>query len=586
MNNHFSFVRMRPLFATPGLTSSGVALFTLLLAGGGVRGASNAILGAVSPPKQVEQSGTVFPEVAAAVRYPLRVSSNRRHLVDQDNQPFYVHGDTGWTLFCDVSLADAETYLENRRQKGFNTVNVQLVAAGWNQYDYSTRTPDGHLPFLKNLSGGAWDGLSQGPDLRTPNDAYFAWCDQVIAKAAAKGMQLVIAPLWTGRSRSDWGRHILNNSLENCQAYGRYLGNRYKNRGNIIWCLQGDNNPGDDKARYREIAKGLRSAGIENLMTAHMERHYSARDFCEGESWLTLNSTYPNVETMVARSLLDYNRSPVMPSFMIEGWYEGEHKMTPLQLRQQSYWSFCCGSAGQIFGNRPIYSYWDGWKMAMDGTGSVEQQCFKKLVDSRAWWKLSPDQHQAVVTNGGGTYPGYIAAARTSDGETVIVYLPGRSGNPTMVMGKISGGNAKCWWYNPRNGGSTLIGTYSTTAGNRTFTLPDDNDWVLVLDDVTKNLAAPGTRLYVGTTRQMESQSGASLPVQFRPNGRHLADPNGAPSFVHGDTAKSPLLALEFELNTVDASGPPNPWTKIAGDLDGDGRDDLIVGGQKGPLVH
>jgi hypothetical protein len=40
-----------------------------------------------------------------------------------------------------------------------------------------------------------------------------------------------------------------------------------------------------------------------------------------------------------------------------------------------------------------------------------------------------------------------------------------------------------------------------------------------------------------------------------------------------------------FEEQTVDAAGPPNPWTKIAGDLDEDGRDELIVGGQKGPLV-
>lgn len=40
-----------------------------------------------------------------------------------------------------------------------------------------------------------------------------------------------------------------------------------------------------------------------------------------------------------------------------------------------------------------------------------------------------------------------------------------------------------------------------------------------------------------------------------------------------------------FELRTADAAGPADPWTKIAGDLDGDGRDELIVGGQKGPLV-
>jgi hypothetical protein len=244
-------------------------------------------------------------EAADAVRYPLKASENGRYLVDQNNQPVYLHGDTGWTLFCDVSLDDAERYLENRRQKGFNTINVMMVSAGWNQYDFSTRTSEGHLPFLKNLDGGAWDGVTTDPDLGTPNEAYFARCDQIIAQAATKGMQMVIAPLWTGRSRSDWGKHILSNSPERCFTYGQYLGQRYRERGNIIWCLQGDNNPGEDKTRYQEMARGLRTADNVQLITAHLERQYSARDFYEGESWLTLNSTYPHVETVVVKSLRD-----------------------------------------------------------------------------------------------------------------------------------------------------------------------------------------------------------------------------------------------------------------------------------------
>jgi hypothetical protein len=520
-------------------------------------------------------------ESADAVRYPLKVSENRRFLLDQDNQPVYLHGDTGWTLFCDVSLADAETYLENRRQKGFNTVNVMLVSAGWNHYDFSTRSFDGHLPFVKNLSGGAWDGASTDPDLGTPNDAYFAWCDRIIARASAKGIQLVIAPLWTGRSRSDWGKHILTNSQQRCFAYGQYLGKRYRERANIIWCLQGDNNPGDDKTRYQEIAKGLRSTGAEHLITAHLERQYSARDFYEDESWLTLNSTYPHVETVVAKSLRDYNRWPAMPSFMIEAWYEGEHQMIALQLRRQSYWSFCCGSAGQVFGNRPIYSFWQGWKAAMDGVGSVEQQHFKKLVDSRAWWKMSPDRDQSVVTNGGGAYPGTITAMRATDGETVIVYLPGGTVGPTVLMSQVSGGEAKAWWFNPRTGHHAHIGTYPTASGNRTFTLPDGNDWVLVLDDATKNLAAPGTTAYVGAVRPTKPPGAMSLPVNGSPNGGRPGGSNG----TGGAADEVPGEAFRFELRTVDPAGPANPWTKIAGDLDGDGRDELIVGGQKGPLV-
>jgi hypothetical protein len=48
------------------------------------------------------------------------------------------------------------------------------------------------------------------------------------------------------------------------------------------------------------------------------------------------------------------------------------------------------------------------------------------------------------------------------------------------------------------------------------------------------------------------------------------------------DTSGGPLA---FRLLTVDEDPPHDPWTKIAGDLDGDGRDDLVVAGQKGPLV-
>lgn len=42
---------------------------------------------------------------------------------------------------------------------------------------------------------------------------------------------------------------------------------------------------------------------------------------------------------------------------------------------------------------------------------------------------------------------------------------------------------------------------------------------------------------------------------------------------------------LSFQRVEVDANPPRNPWYKILGDIDGDGRLDIIVGGQDGPLV-
>jgi hypothetical protein len=49
-----------------------------------------------------------------------------------------------------------------------------------------------------------------------------------------------------------------------------------------------------------------------------------------------------------------------------------------------------------------------------------------------------------------------------------------------------------CWWFNPSSGAATLIGSYANS-GTRNFTPPDANDWVLVIDDASANLPAPGS---------------------------------------------------------------------------------------------
>jgi hypothetical protein len=89
-------------------------------------------------------------------------------------------------------------------------------------------------------------------------------------------------------------------------------------------------------------------------------------------------------------------------------------------------------------------------------------------------------------------------AARSSDGQTIIAYLSdGNSTTKTVNMAQITSASskAKAWWYNPQTGAATLIGTFANS-GSQSFVAPDSGDWVLVLDDVSANLPAPGTSAF------------------------------------------------------------------------------------------
>ena len=116
------------------------------------------------------------------------------------------------------------------------------------------------------------------------------------------------------------------------------------------------------------------------------------------------------------------------------------------------------------------------------------------LMRSRAWFRMAPDYANVVVTSAKGLgILDYKATARTSDGETVMVW------NPTVLpitvnMTQIGGADARAWWWDPDDNSSASIGTFETS-GTRIFPPPSPGV-VLVLDDESKGLAAPGTTTY------------------------------------------------------------------------------------------
>ena len=74
-----------------------------------------------------------------------------------------------------------------------------------------------------------------------------------------------------------------------------------------------------------------------------------------------------------------------------------------------------------------------------------------------------------------------------------LVYAP--AGRPfTVRLSAIGDEQITAWWYNPRNGEATKIGQFPNQ-GEREFVPPNAGeylDWVLVLDDASKNYGPPG----------------------------------------------------------------------------------------------
>ena len=73
-----------------------------------------------------------------------------------------------------------------------------------------------------------------------------------------------------------------------------------------------------------------------------------------------------------------------------------------------------------------------------------------------------------------------------------MAYFP--SSRPvTVALGRISGTQAACYWYNPADGSAAAIGTYPTLETVRSSPPPSPDDWILLIDDAALNLPALGS---------------------------------------------------------------------------------------------
>jgi hypothetical protein len=444
----------------------------------------------------------VFRHKPSGAVYPLRVSPNRRYLVDHLGNPFLIVGDSPQDLMSRLTETEADSYFADRQVHGFNTMGwIDVTCAGPDSPNnkYSS-TVDGIVPFSGYVAGGT---DYKHYDLSQPKEAYFARLDHIVKLAARHRIFVFLNPMET----NGWLPTLRNNGLEAAYSFGQYLGNRYKSFPNIGWISGNDfvtwEDPKDD-ALVQAVAKGIRSVAPGQIQS--VELNYENSSSFDDPTWIPiidLNGTYAYAPTYL-QMLHSYGQTPAAPAILVEAHYDQENVGhppdygTPSVLRREGYWTMLSGGAGQFYGNFYTWSFSPGWKHYIDTWGVKQLMIWQTLFAALPWYDLVPDQNHLVVTDGLGTYgdlktpvsqSDFCTAAKTENGALVIAYMP-TPRTITVNMASLSSA-AKAMWFDPTNGDYIAISRERLkNNGSRQFTPPRKNhdgegDWVLVLSAQT-----------------------------------------------------------------------------------------------------
>jgi len=470
------------------------------------------LMGNLEIAKSVEVEHPALKQVKGLVAYAdsethpwdvhgaLKVRSNGHWLEYTDGKDFFLLSDTAWEL-CNLSDANIDIYLNNRKANGFNAVQF---CPGESFYI-------GSMPYS-----------SVSPDTKK-----WAIVDFIVDACAERGMYAIIVPLWgSAMNKNTW-----TNPYNQMYTLGAWISARYSESPNVLYCAAGEytsignsdhsSHPTDpltdtDNIGWvRRMGQGLAAnATTGQLITLHGRLGYGATasdvnyrpsDHYHGESWLNFygNQTYHFLNKIDNMLLNDYNLNNPKPTFNMEPGYEGanyapdDYSATAWGSRMAAWWSAFNGACGHSYGHVGFASMCSNlsnpWgtrganylqPSALNAEGGADMQHVKALALSNGLTYV-PDQSVITSSTGSdtGTSPDKRLAVLDAHSDFAYVYLT-QGGSVTVNMAKIDRENVTARWFDPRTGSYKEIGNYSNS-GDKTFTTATsgrNNDWVLVLE--------------------------------------------------------------------------------------------------------
>jgi len=309
----------------------------------------------------------------------------------------------------------------------------------------------------------------------TPNNAYFNRVDYFVQKCKDNGIVVWMWPVYLGNSAGEgWQNQYNGDTQAHRQAWGTFVGNRYKTFGNVVLVHGGDTS---SSGAINDYITTLNAAWPGALQSYHAQRTVSAYAAANGQSWLNLNNIYIDDSGAGAFAAAEYARSPVRPVFMVENYYETASGSNSLW---DSFSAICGGCLGGIsYGNENIWAFGGPGAIGADpnyarhytDTGRTKLQYVRKLIDQYAWWKLVPKRDGSLVSSSLGSGLGAVSPAMAADGTFAWIFSD--SNSVTLVRSAFSGvySNIRIQAYSPDNGTFGLVSAAAPTTGTQTISV-------------------------------------------------------------------------------------------------------------------
>ena len=451
----------------------------------------------------------------------LKISENKRYFVTPDGKPFPWLADTVWTMPQRLKWDDAEHLMQRRKAQGFNVLQICALDP---ERDVEMRSPAG-------------DPALMGGDLSRPNERYFAYLDYILDMAERYEFYVLLLPVWGQLVvGDDWAGGVYAKTVteDNAYEYARWIGSRYKDRPNILWCLGGDRMPIHKGVDYRNVwrrmaeglAKGLTGQDAahnepspvwESLLITYHACHEMETGLCssfsywdDSEQWIRFimlqsghGLTPKNYELVRA----EYGRENIMPVWDGEPAYEFMPTSWPLtpetprqdswMVRRRAYWSLLAGAFGFTYGHADVWCSISErernfispvtWQEALGCEGAGQMAHLRAFMESLQTMTATPCQQ--IFTEEcrrKGTLETHGQAAATKD--HICVYLPA-GGSAKLDISSVRNSDAVgVWYWDTRTGlfSAEQAAPSAVEQGRLTVTTPtegEDQDWIILLTE-------------------------------------------------------------------------------------------------------